>query len=172
VTIARTLRIAWEAEASALGVMLALTLLPAAIPPLIVAFSQRLVDLIASADRVADARPDLLLLVGGIGGLMIVSGVANVIASHRQTLFIERVRMETTGRFLRHAATVDLGHFDDSDWHDRVARANSDVSWRSGQMTGTLINLTGSAIGLIGMLGILASLHPFLLVLVAGSVVP
>ena len=170
VTVGRTLRLAWEAEPRTLVLMMALSLLPAAIPPLIVVLSQRLVDLIADAQRARHA--DLTPLVGGIAGLMILRGVTSALASSRQNLFAERVRMETTRRFLRHAATVDLGHFDDSDWHDRVARANRDVSWRSGQMTWTLIGLVGSAVGLSGMLGILASLHPFLLVLVGGSVIP
>jgi hypothetical protein len=26
--------------------------------------------------------------------------------------------------------SVDIGHFDNSDWHDRLARAKRDVSWR------------------------------------------
>jgi ATP-binding cassette subfamily B protein len=60
---------------------------------------------------------------------------------------------------------VDLGHFDNSDWHDRLARAKRDVSWRPGDLTWSVLGLSGNIITIILMAGLLASLHWLLVVL-------
>ena len=50
-----------------------------------------------------------------------------------RNLFVRRVQLEAERRLLEQASKVDLGHFDNSDWHDRLARAKRDVSWRPGR---------------------------------------
>jgi ABC-type multidrug transport system fused ATPase/permease subunit len=63
------------------------------------------------------------------------------------------------------ASRVDLGHFDNSDWHDRLARAKRDVSWRPGDLTWSVLGLSGNIVTIILMAGLLASLHWLLVVL-------
>jgi ATP-binding cassette subfamily B protein len=75
------------------------------------------------------------------------------------------VQLEAERRLLEKAAKVDLGHFDNSDWHDRLARAKRDVSWRPGDLTWSVLGLSGNIVTIILMAGLLASLHYFLVVL-------
>ena len=40
-----------------------------------------------------------------------------------RNLFVRRVELEAERRLLAQASKVDIGHFDNSDWHDRLALA-------------------------------------------------
>ena len=64
------------------------------------------------------------------------------------------------------ASKIDLGHFDNSDWHDRLARAKRDVSWRPGDLTWSVLGLSGNLVSILLMASLLATLH-YLLVLLA-----
>jgi ATP-binding cassette subfamily B protein len=168
-TIALTVRLAWQSEPRTFVAMVALSVLPATIPPIMVLLAKRLVDLVSAR---ADPSHRLLPLVVALGLFAATQRVTATLIGTRQELFGRRVYLEAERRFLRHAASVDLGHFDDSDWHDRVARAKRDVSWRPGQMMWALIGMGGNLVTFVGMLGVLLTLHPVLVGLVLLSVVP
>ena len=76
-----------------------------------------------------------------------------------RNLFVRRVQLEAERRLLEQASKVDLGHFDNSDWHDRLARAKRDVSWRPGDLTWSVLGLSGNIVTIVLMAGLLASLH-------------
>jgi ABC-type multidrug transport system fused ATPase/permease subunit len=80
-------------------------------------------------------------------------------------LYVRRVELEAERRLLEKASKVDLGHFDNSDWHDRLARAKRDVNWRPGDLTWSILGLSGNIVTIILMAGLLASLHYLLVVL-------
>jgi ATP-binding cassette subfamily B protein len=82
-----------------------------------------------------------------------------------RNLFIRRVELEAERRLLVQASKVDLGHFDNSDWHDRLARAKRDVSWRPGDLTWSVLGLSGNVVTIVLMASLLASLHWLLVVL-------
>ena len=46
---------------------------------------------------------------------------------------------------------IDVGHFDNSDWHDRLARAKRDVSWRPGDLTWSVLGLSGNIVTIVLM---------------------
>jgi hypothetical protein len=75
-------------------------------------------------------------------------------------------------RLLEQASKVDLGHFDNSDWHDRLARAKRDVSWRPGDLTWSVLGLSGNIVTIVLMAGLLASLHWVLVVLALAAAMP
>jgi ATP-binding cassette subfamily B protein len=58
-----------------------------------------------------------------------------------------------------------MGHFDNSDWYDRLSRAKRDVSWRPGDLTWSVLGLSGNIVTIVLMAGLLASLHWLLVVL-------
>ena len=86
-----------------------------------------------------------------------------------EILYVRRVELEAERRLLDKASRVDLGHFDNSDWHDRLARAKRDVSWRPGDLTWSVLGLSGNIVTIILMAGLLASLHWLLVVLALGT---
>ena len=100
-TIARTLRLAWQADQRTFVVVFLLTMAPAAIPPVMVELSKRLVDLIAlsSLEPVTNSR--VLPLVVALGVLAAIQRVVGSLFGTRQELFGRRVYLEAERRFLR-----------------------------------------------------------------------
>jgi ATP-binding cassette subfamily B protein len=168
----RGIKLAWEASPPAFlgtaGVVMASSL----IPPLVVWMGKRLIDLIVAGIQGKATFDDMIPTVVVLGILSGMQRAFQVYGNNQQQLFGWKVEMHATRRFLRQASKVDMGHFDNSEWHDRMARARRDVNWRPFQLTYATIGLAGSAVSAIGMMGVLATLHPLLVVLSAVSVLP
>ena len=159
------LALAWAASPSALVRYSILGMISAAMTPVAVYLGALLVNRIAEARALSLQWTDLLPIVLG---LWVSTGVQRAVGSYMgygRNLFVRRVQLEAERRLLEQAAQVDLGHFDNSDWHDRLARAKRDVSWRPGDLTWSVLGLSGNMVTIVLMAGLLASLHYLLVVL-------
>lgn len=159
------LGLAWSASPSALVRYTVLGMVSAAMTPVAVYLGAMLVNRIAEARALSLQWTDLMPIVLG---LWASTGVQRAIGSYMgygRNLFVRRVQLEAERRLLEQASKVDLGHFDNSDWHDRLARAKRDVSWRPGDLTWSVLGLSGNIVTIILMAGLLASLHYLLVVL-------
>ncbi len=169
--LVRGLRIAWDAQPRAFVVMTALAIVTALISPLVIWLGKRLVDQIVSGA----GHAQLAELMPGIALLGIAAAADRALSAYRashQELFSRRVERHAMHRFLAKAGTVDLAHYDDAAWHDRMERARRDVNWRPAQLSYSIIGLVASSVSVVGVFGLLATLHPLLLVMSAASVVP
>jgi len=165
------LALAWAASPQALIRYSVLGMISSAMPPIAVYLGAVLVNRIAEARLQALAWPDMLPI---IAGLWISTGVQRAIGAYMgygRNLFVRRVQLEAERRLLEQASKVDLGHFDNSDWHDRLARAKRDVSWRPGDLTWSVLGLSGNIVTIVLMAGLLASLHWVLVVLALAAAV-
>src|SRR5204862_1509358 len=112
---------------------------------------------------------DVLPIVIGLWITFIVQRTVGSYMGYGRNLYVRRVELEAEKRLLEKASKVDLGHFDNSDWHDRLARAKRDVNWRPGDLTWSILGLSGNIISIVLMAGLLASLHYILVVLALGA---
>jgi len=159
------LALAWAASPQSLIRYSVLGMISAAMPPIAVYLGALLVNRIADARVHAFGWPDMLPI---IIGLWVSTGIQRAIGAYMgygRNLFVRRVQLEAERRLLEQASKVDLGHFDNSDWHDRLARAKRDVSWRPGDLTWSVLGLSGNIVTIVLMAGLLASLHWILVVL-------
>jgi ATP-binding cassette subfamily B protein len=163
--------LAWAASPRSLIRYSLLGMVNATMPPIAVYLGAVLVNRIADA-RVQSLRfSDMLPIVVG---LWIVAGLQRAIGAYMgygRNLFVRRVELEAERRLLAQASRVDLGHFDNSDWHDRLARAKRDVSWRPGDLTWSVLGLSGNVVTIALMATLLASLHWVLVVLALAAAV-
>ena len=142
-----------------------------AMPPIAVYLGAVLVNRIAEARLHALTWRDMLPI---IIGLWVATGVQRAIGAYMgygRNLFVRRVQLEAERRLLAQASKVDLGHFDNSDWHDRLARAKRDVSWRPGDLTWSVLGLSGNIVTIVLMAALLASLHWVLVLLALAAAV-
>ena len=163
------LALAWAASPQSLVRYSVLGMISAAMPPIAVYLGALLVNRIAEARLQALTWPEVLPI---IVGLWVSTGVQRAIGAYMgygRNLFVRRVQLEAERRLLEQASKVDLGHFDNSDWHDRLARAKRDVSWRPGDLTWSVLGLSGNIVTIVLMAGLLASLHYVLVVLALGA---
>ncbi len=162
----RGLALAWAASPSSLIKYSVLGIVAAAMPPISVYLGAVLVNQIASARTQALTFDDMLPT---LAGLWVATGVQRALGAYMgygRNLFVRRVQLEAERRLLQQASRVDVGHFDNSDWHDRLARAKRDVSWRPGDLTWSVLGLSGNIATILLMAGLLASLN-WILVLLA-----
>jgi ATP-binding cassette subfamily B protein len=161
--------LAWTASPGALLRYSLFGMFTAAMPPIAVYLGAMLVN------RIADARAHALpisTLLPVVIGLWLTTAIQRAIGAYMgfgRTLFVRRVQLEAEKRLLEKAARIDLGHFDNSDWHDRLARAKRDVSWRPGDLVWSVLGLSGNAVTVFLMAGLLASLHWVLVLLALGA---
>jgi ATP-binding cassette, subfamily B, bacterial len=159
------LELAWAASPTSLVRFSLLGMVNAAMSPVAVYLGALLVN------RIAEARNHTLLfneLIWVVAGLWIVATLQRTISAYMgygRNLFVRRVELEAEKRLLTKASKVDIGNFDNSNWHDRLARAKRDVSWRPGDLTWSVLGLTGNIVTIILMASLLASLHYMLVVL-------
>ena len=163
------LSLAWAASPRLLLRYTLLGMFSAIMPPVAVLLGSILVNKIADSQVNSLEFSDLLPIVLG---LWIASTVQRAVGSYigyGRNLYVRRVELEAERRLLEKASKVDLGHFDNSDWHDRLARAKRDVSWRPGDLTWSVLGLSGNIVTIVLMAGLLGSLHWILVVLAMGS---
>ena len=143
----------------------------ATLTPIQVFLGARLVNQIALARAQGLSLHDI---IPTIVGLWLATGVQRALGSYAgygRQLFVRRVELEAERRLLAKASKLDMGHFDNSDWHDRLARAKRDVSWRPGDLTWSILGLSGNIVTIFLMAGLLASLHWVLVVLALAAAV-
>ena len=157
--------LAWAASPRSLVLYTLLGLVSATMPPVAVYLGALLVTRIAEAHAKGLGFGDLLPIVIG---LWIAAGVQRAVGAYMgygRNLFVRRVELEAERRLLAQAARMDLGHFDNSNWHDRLARAKRDVSWRPGDLTWSVLGLSGNIVTILLMASLLASLNYRLVIL-------
>lgn len=157
--------LAWAASPRSLIRYSLMGMVNSMMPPIAVFLGASLVNRIAEARVQSLQFKDLLPIVIG---LWLVAGVQRAIGAYMgfgRNLFVRRVQLEAERRLLAQASKVDLGHFDNSDWHDRLARAKRDVSWRPGDLTWSVLGLSGNIMTIALMASLLASLHYLLVIL-------
>ncbi len=163
--------LAWDASPSSLIRYSVMGIANAAMTPAAVFLGAKLVNLIAHS-RIQSLRFEDMLPT--IIGLWLVAATQRALGAYGgfgRNLFVRRVQLEAEGRLLAKAAKLDLGHFDNSDWHDRLARAKRDVSWRPGDLTWSVLGLSGNVVSILLMASLLASLHYVLVILAIAAAV-
>jgi ATP-binding cassette subfamily B protein len=161
----RGMALAWTASPRLLIRYTVLGIIGAALPPVTVYLGATLVNRIAAARLHAFEFREVLPIVVG---LWLATGFQRALGAYTgygRNLFVRRVQLEAERRLLEQASKVDLGHFDNSDWHDRLARAKRDVSWRPGDLTWSVLGLSGNIVTIFLMAGLLLRLHWLLVVL-------
>jgi ABC-type multidrug transport system fused ATPase/permease subunit len=124
------MELAYAASPSLLIRYSVLGIVNATTTPVSVLLGSMLVNKIADHSSFEDMVPILV-------GLWVAAGVQRALGAYMEygrNLFVRRVELEAERRLLAQASRVDLGHFDNSNWHDRLARARRDVHWRPGDL--------------------------------------
>ena len=157
--------LAWAASPRALIRYSVLGMVSATMPPIAVLLGATLVNRIADARTHALGFNDLLPIVIGLWLAASLQRAVGAYMGYGRNLFVRRVQLEAERRLLAQASKVDIGHFDNSNWHDRLARAKRDVSWRPGDLTWSVLGLSGNIVTIVLMASLLASLHYVLVAL-------
>ena len=167
--LGHAMTLAWAASPRLLIRYSLLGMFNAIMPPISVYLGSVLVNKIAEAHLHPMQFKDVLYIVIGLWLTFVIQRAVGAYMGFGRNLYVRRVELEAERRLLEKASQVDLGHFDNSDWHDRLARAKRDVSWRPGDLTWSVLGLSGNIVTIVLMAGLLASLHYILVVFALGA---
>ncbi len=161
--------LAWAASPRSLIRYSILGMVNAAMLPMSVYLGAELVNRIAEARLHTIQFSDILPIVIALWIIVSVQRTIGAYMGYGRNLFVRRVELEAERRLLAKASKIDLGNFDNSNWHDRLARAKRDVNWRPGDLTWSVLGLSGNIVTIILMASLLASLHYALVILALGA---
>ena len=167
--LGHAMTLAWAASPRLLIRYSLLGMFNAIMPPISVYLGSVLVNKIAEAHLHTMQFKDVLYIVIGLWLTFVIQRAVGAYMGFGRNLYVRRVELEAERRLLEKASQVDLGHFDNSDWHDRLARAKRDVNWRPGDLTWSILGLSGNIVSIILMSCLLASLHYILVILALGA---
>jgi ATP-binding cassette subfamily B protein len=170
--LVRGTRLAWVAGASGLIRVAALSALIAPLTIVPLWAGKRVVDLVTAARERHLTLIDLIPSAIVLGVAFAASRALLICRENEQEIFARKVDAFASHQFLAQAANVDLGHFEDPVWQDRIQRGKRDVSWRTIQLTTSTIELLTLSLSTVSVLGFLGNVHPVLVVLSIGSLVP
>lgn len=175
----RTLRLAHDAQPRTFVLVVVGTFVAAFVSPIVILATGRLVDGVVAAHNdgaaaafvvVADVRlwGPLLLLAGAV----FVQRALERLLDRQWEVFADAVHLEIKMKTLTALAHADAAVIEDPAFHDALARANADATWRPHALTLTCIHIFSSTTTLLALFSALLLLHPLLLVLALASVLP
>jgi ATP-binding cassette, subfamily B, bacterial len=165
------LELAWAASPTSLVKFSLLGMINATMSPVAVYLGAVLVNRIAEARNHTISFSELIWVVFGLWIVATLQRTISAYMGYGRNLFVRRVELEAEKRLLTKASKVDIGNFDNSNWHDRLARAKRDVSWRPGDLTWSVLGLSSNFVTIILMASLLASLHYLLVILAVAAAV-
>lgn len=166
------IQLMWRADRRAMSAVFALQIAGALGAAGFLVVGRQALATIFGAQRVSEG---LLLATPYLVALVVVLAMSNFIASgqagmHR--LLAERTIRHFEEQILRVAGSVELEMFDMPSFYDRLRRAQGPGMHTPLQVSLHLPILTGSALIVVGIGGVLATIQPILLPLILAAAVP
>lgn len=171
---AAAVELVWATSKPLTAILALLTLSGGVLPPALAWVARLIIDsviLAAQTGTVAD-RNEALLYVGIEGGLIILlAGVQrgiDVCNSLLRAMLGHRVNM----MILEKALTLELSHFEDSEFYDKMTRARREASFRPLSLVKRSFGLAQNAISLVSYAGLLIALSPLAVVVLVIAAIP
>ncbi|WP_246150725.1 ABC transporter ATP-binding protein [Streptomyces qinzhouensis] len=164
--------LAWRADRRATVLVVVLQLASAAMAAFgLVASVGVLRELFGSGptpDRIRAAVPQLVLVVALLSlRALLEAGVAAT-----EARLTPKIRIALESEFYSLAGRVRLEAVEDPEWHDAVHRASDRGLYYARQIVGNVIAVAAAALDIVATAGVLAVLHPLLILMLPLSVLP
>jgi ATP-binding cassette, subfamily B, bacterial len=166
------LRMVWETHRGYVAGIAALRLLRAFVPVATLWVGKLIVDEVVRATGPAGPDWDRLALLVGVELAIVAVGeaaarVGTLLESLLGDLFSNRMSV----RLMRHAGALDLQHFEDPVFYDRLERARRQTVGRIALLS-QLFGLAQDAVTLLTLIGTLLAFSPLLFLLLVLTVLP
>jgi ATP-binding cassette subfamily B protein len=167
----RAIQLVWDTNRALLLAMALLTLAAGLLPAGVAWVGAQIVDAVVSARNAAGHNAARVLrLVLLEGGLVAAVGGAQRGLSLCQALLRAQLGQRVNVMILEKALTLELRHFEDSEFYDKLTRARREASSRPLSLVMRTFGLTQNAISLLSYAALLVRFSPWtmLVLLVAG----
>lgn len=166
------LRMVWETHRGYVATIAALRLLRAFVPIATLWVGKLIVDEVVEATRTGDPDWDrLAVLVALEFGIVAVGEVAARTGTLLESLLGDLFSNRMSVRLMEHAAVLDLQHFEDPAFYDRLERARRQTVGRI-TLLAQLFGMLQDAVTLLTLVGTLLAFSPVLFLLLVLTVLP
>jgi ATP-binding cassette subfamily B protein len=165
------LRMAWGAHHGYMAATIVLRLLRAVVPIATLWVAKLIIDAVVSA-RMGHPNASRLWTLVGVELLIVTVGeVLDKVSTAVEALFGELCSNYLSERLISHAAALDLSHFEDPAFYDRLERAQRQTTGRIGLLT-QLLSVAQDLLTLISLAIAVFVYSPWLLLLLLLAVIP
>ena len=166
-------RLVWETSRPLTIAQGLLRLVRALLPVIVLYVGKLIIDEVVELTKVQGAHDldRITALIAIEFGLAIVSDILSRLVGLVDTLLAERVGTETSLRLMKHAATLDLEDFEDSELQDGLERARRQASGRMTLMA-QIFNQVQDVVTIASFAVGLVVYAPWLMVLLAVALIP
>ena len=172
----RLFRLVWAAAPGTLLLSLALTLISSLIPATQIYISKlivdRVVELVGAGATIATISQSLLPLVAAGFGFLLLQAIMQQLDSYTTQVMSDRFLLYANTQLLQQATRLDLAHYESSEFHDILERAQQSGSSYPMRVMRLSVRLLGQVTRLFGLLALLLRFNPFVFVLLLLSALP
>lgn len=165
-------KIIWKASPSMSISNGFLRIIKGTIPLLMLLIARKIIDeIVLISTQQAEVSSSLWLLVGSEFALAIVSDLLSRAIALLDSLLGDLVANSTSLKLMDHAAQLDMNHFEDSEFYDKLERARRQTLGRTVLMSQVLSQMQ-DVISLVGLSAGLILFNPWLILLLLIAVIP
>lgn len=170
----RLIQLVWEASPGWLVLSILLTLASALVPVAQLYIGKLIVDqvVLSLASDIATFTPDLFWLVVAGFGLLLLREVLGQLDIYVSRVLNDQFLLHANVQLLQQAMRLDLAHYESSEFHDVLNRAQQSGSTYPLRVVEILSRLLGSTTRLVGLLTLLLRFSPAVMGLLLVSVLP
>ena len=174
--LGRALKLVWEAAPGRTVVSLGLALLQSVLPLLVLYLIKLAVDALTSSVTAGGGSATfgtVVLYLGLVALTVFASAAVGAIETHVTSAQAQLVTDHVLELIHEKSVLVDYGYYEDPEYHDTLHRAQQEAPYRPSQVLNALLEVTRSALTVLGALALLAGAYwlvPVLLVLAATPV--
>lgn len=172
----RLIRLVWAAAPGALLLSIVLTLSSSLIPATQIYISKLIVDrvvaLVGEGVAVALMIQALVPLVAAGFGFLLLQAILQQLDGYTTQVMSDRFLLYANTQLLQQATRLDLAHYESSEFHDILDRAQQSGSSYPMRVLQLLLRLLGQVTRLAGLLALLLRFNPLVFVLLLLSALP
>ncbi|MEO0647821.1 MAG: ABC transporter ATP-binding protein [Cyanobacteria bacterium J06650_10] len=172
----RLFRLVWMATPGALIVSVVLTLTSSLLPATQIYISKLIVDqvvtLVGASTPLGVMVETLLPLVAGGFGLLVLQAILQQLDIYTTQVMSDRFLLFANTQMLEQATLLDLAHYESSEFHDILNRAQQSGSNYPMRVLRITLRLLGQVTRLFGLLALLLRFNPLVFVLLLLSALP
>lgn len=165
-------KIIWKASPSMSISNGFLRIIKGTIPLLMLLIARKIIDeIVLISTQQAEVSSSLWLLVGSEFALAILSDLLSRAIALLDSLLGDLVANSTSLKLMDHATQLDMNHFEDSEFYDKLERARRQTLGRTVLMSQVLSQMQ-DVISLVGLSAGLILFNPWLILLLLIAVIP
>ena len=172
--IPKALGLVWQATPRFATTNAILTVVQGVLPAITLYFSKAIVDGVITALRVQTRveTQHVLTLVALWFGVQLLASLLQTVSQLVTSLQSDLLSNHISVRLMEKANALDLSYFENAQFYDKLENARREAGYRPSQMVQQLFGLLRSTVTLISVIGVLASLSWWLVLLVVAVSIP